>query len=417
MPSITVYGATVTQFTFPDSQGTWASDTAAIGAPDGLSASNPLSTPLARTRQLKLRMDPMSLLPAGAQFLGIRMRVTRMQTRDTGSPSSSGIVDSETFFAQPYFTFINPLGAGGFDSGGPGLSSNPLQWQVASLETAEFGSATATWNLTAQQRVDVMAFFRGDDSKYVEVQIRPILFGSASTAYVDSVEVTFFYSEAAQSDWDDWEGGPAASAPGAPPDDTPAFNADGASPFGAAEGGGAMLKYYDNMKAVLVSFPRNGATTNNQSLWYFVGKGFTEDSRSWAQVMPFGVTDEETKIHAWDAAEGIIREIDVDAVYDDDGDNYLPNIDTGYVVGSESDSVCRWAYLSFVTSQSVRADCQVRSSDDTMVDSFSMDTDRDERVGVMGRRVKLYVYFTSQQFFRISEIVWNYTVNRGARPR
>lgn len=179
----------------------------------------------------------------------------------------------------------------------------------------------------------------------------------------------------------------------------------------------SFVKFYDNMKAVAIGFPAGSNTINSVTLWYFVGKGWVEDSRTWRMVIPFSVNDISTKIFAWDAGAGIIREIDVDAIYTDDGNAIVPRIDTGFIPGTERDVATRWSWLGFVTSEILDALVRVTVGDDSTEDIFEMRTNREERLNAIGRRVRLVVDFTSSGFFRLSEIILRHLPFRSFRPR
>lgn len=179
----------------------------------------------------------------------------------------------------------------------------------------------------------------------------------------------------------------------------------------------SFVKFYDNMKAVAIGFPAGSNTVNSVTLWYFVGKGFVEDSRTWRMVVPFAVNDISTKIFAWDAGAGILREIDVDAIYTDDGNAIVPRLDTGFVRGTERDVETRWAWLGFITSEIVDALIKVTVGDDSQTDTFEMRTNQEERLNVIGRRVRLIIDFTSSGFFRLSEIILRHLPFRSFRPR
>jgi hypothetical protein len=179
----------------------------------------------------------------------------------------------------------------------------------------------------------------------------------------------------------------------------------------------AVVKFYDNLKAVAICFPSGDSTVSDVTLWYFVGKGWVEDSRHWRMVIPLAVNDLATKIYAWDADAGIIREIDVDLLYTDDGNAIVPRIDTGFISGTDRDVEARWAWLGFVTSETVEAQVAASVGDDTPTDLFTMYTNRDERLRLLGRRVRFVIDFTSRSFFRLSEIALRYLPFRSFRPR
>ena len=200
------------------------------------------------------------------------------------------------------------------------------------------------------------------------------------------------------------------------PPDTPRLN------YAAA--GDAFVRYYDALKAVAVGFPTGDSEENNQLLWYFVGQGWADDSRGWRDLLPLSV-NEQTRVYAWDKGDGILREVDIDRVYTDDGADIEAVLDTGYIPVTlreefVDDRIGRWSWLSIITSDKTkRTSVKIEADVDNMrgQDSFTALTGEDSRLNLVGRRARVVMTFTLRNFFRLSEIIMRVVAGRWFRPR
>ena len=182
----------------------------------------------------------------------------------------------------------------------------------------------------------------------------------------------------------------------------------------------ATVKFYDKLKAVFISFPVGTSTVNNFSLWWFVGKGFVEDSRASRQLLVLTTSDSDGQAFAWDLNDGILREVDVVDVYADDGVPVSAVVDTGYLSGGQfvQELSKLWQWLTFVTNSAAASVSVALSVDEeSETQAFIMDTNRDERVGLTGRRLRAVATFTASAFFRLSEVAARFTSRRTWRPR
>lgn len=185
----------------------------------------------------------------------------------------------------------------------------------------------------------------------------------------------------------------------------------------------ATLKFYDRLKGVYVSFPVGDSKVNNFAAWWFVSnRGFVEDSRPGRQMLTLAIYDKDGKAFLWDAGEGLLREIDVDKVYTDDGAPIVSVIDTGFMSGGQfvQELTKIWQWVTAVTDSSAVSVKVTASVDESSeIETFSMKTNVDERLGgkMRGRRLRLVMSFTASAFFRLSQLAIRFTQTKAFRPR
>lgn len=189
-----------------------------------------------------------------------------------------------------------------------------------------------------------------------------------------------------------------------------------------AYAGKATVKFYDKLKAVVISFPVGSGQINNFMLWYFLGKGFVEDSRAARQFLVLTTYDNDGKMYAWDANAGILREVDVGQVYTDDGVAIEAELDTGYVSGGQyvQELTKIWQWLTIVTdADAVTADVIAAVDEFDDVEQFTFQTNVDERFGgeMRGRRLRLVMTFATSVFFSLTQLAVRFTQTKAFRPR
>ena len=130
--------------------------------------------------------------------------------------------------------------------------------------------------------------------------------------------------------------------------------------------------------------------------------------------------DTDGKIYGWDADAGILREIDT--LFTDDGAAVTASIQYPHVKGDPREireSSKWWQFISFVTGTNVAATVTASVDEAGETESFSMQTNRDERFSakLVGRRLRLAVSFSLSVAFALSEIVLRYLPRGQFRQR
>jgi hypothetical protein len=145
----------------------------------------------------------------------------------------------------------------------------------------------------------------------------------------------------------------------------------------------ATLRFYDRLKAVVVSFPTGGDVVADTTWWYFFRRqGWAQDSRASRLLLTLSGRGDAGDLYAFDAGAGILRQWDTSGIYDDDTVAITARAKTGVLAGDDPTQTKTWRWFT-ARARPANVTLQVTATLDQGVqsDSFTVPLNRGAAVG------------------------------------